>query len=243
MPLWHVESHQVSPRLLVQNKEGCEENQKAAGRIQRNQVPIKLLFSPSQQLPRELPARNQKTYNRQQPAQCEAEDKVAKRHAFLPSHQSNLNCAALEPGSPFRITGIAPAMQSNAWMSAEVCKELAEKVLHLVQQPRCGWLVFHRQRVAEFRNQFALRAGQLLWYLHHNPDDQVAAALLIHVRPTFAANAQLFSALRAFGNFQHHGTVHPGNLDVRSQRCLRKADGNHAVQVLPFALEEVVLAN
>ena len=36
------------------------------------------------------------------------------------------------------------------------------------------------------------------------------------------------------------GAVDAGNLELRAQRRLRKADGNHAVQVVAVALEEIV---
>ena len=75
------------------------------------------------------------------------------------------------------------------------------------------------------------------------PYHQIAASLFVQIRNTAPAHTELFPALRAFRNLQRHRAIDPRNLDLRAQRRLRKADRDHAMQIVSFALKEVVRAN
>jgi hypothetical protein len=122
-------------------------------------------------------------------------------------------------------------------------RRLVEQVLHLLEQPGGRGPVVDGQRLGQLFDQFALSTAELARDLDDDLDHQVAVALLVEVRHTAAANAHLLATLHALGNSEGHRAINTGNLDLRAQCCLRKADWNHAVQVVALALKQIVGAN
>src|ERR1035438_990196 len=115
--------------------------------------------------------------------------------------------------------------------------------LHLVEQAGRGWLVVGGERLGQLGDEFAFGAGELLGDLHQHLHDEIAAAFFVHVGNAAPADAQLLAALRTLGNLEGDRAVDAGHLNLSAQRCLWKADGYDAVQVLAIALEEVVSAD
>ena len=70
---------------------------------------------------------------------------------------------------------------------------LAEQVLHLLQQSWRRRLVLHRHRLRQFRNQIALCLLSFFGICTTTLHDQIAASLLVQIRHTLAANANLSS--------------------------------------------------
>src|ERR1035437_5121581 len=122
------------------------------------------------------------------------------------------------------------------------CRNLAlvEQVLHLLHQRRGGGLVVHRHGLGQLGHQLALGAAELSGHLDQHLHNQVAAAVFVKVGNALAADSQLLPVLSAFRDLDCHLAVDGGNLDLRAQCGLRKADGDYAMQILAVALEKVV---
>src|SRR5713101_9498745 len=115
---------------------------------------------------------------------------------------------------------------------------LPENVLYFAQQRAPLRLVFHLRNPVEFLQQFALTFAQLARRLHSDFDEQIAFAAAIEHGYTFAANAQGGARLRSLGHFQRVFAFQCRDGNFRAQCCLGKRNGNHAVQVVPFAFKK-----
>ena len=76
-----------------------------------------------------------------------------------------------------------------------------------------------------------------------NCDDLVAPALASQSRRPLALEAKGLAGLGADGDGQFTLPVHRGHLQIRTQSCLGKGDGNHAVQVVTIPLKIGVVAD
>ena len=64
--------------------------------------------------------------------------------------------------------------------------------------------------------------------------------LLVQVGHAASTHAHVAAVLRALGNLDVHRSVDARNLELGAQRRLRKANRNHALQVVAMALEKVM---
>jgi hypothetical protein len=89
--------------------------------------------------------------------------------------------------------------------------------------------------------QFLLPLVQLTGGLHTKLDEQIAFAMAVKHRHTFAANAHGRTRLHSFGNFQGVVAFEGGNANLGSECGLAEGNRNHAMQIGALALEERML--
>src|ERR1019366_5256499 len=111
----------------------------------------------------------------------------------------------------------------------------------LIQQRAADRLVLHRGRTLQLLQQFSLPLGELRRRLHFHLNVQIAPAMSVEHRYALALHPERCPGLRALGNFQHVFAIERGDRNLRSQPRLRERNGNGAIQVLAFALEERML--
>ena len=93
----------------------------------------------------------------------------------------------------------------------------------------------------EFTQKFALMFAQLDRGLHRNVTVQIARVAGTHTLDTFATQAELFAGLRALRDVNGGFAGQRRNLNFTTQRSGNDADRHRAVDVIPIALENIVL--
>jgi hypothetical protein len=93
---------------------------------------------------------------------------------------------------------------------------------------------------AELAKQLALRFRELLRRLHDNLHHQVSAAMLVQMRHTLAAQAELLAGLRALVDPEHGISFKRRYMNLIAQRDLRKGNEDDAMKVIAIAFEELV---
>src|ERR1700733_576320 len=123
-----------------------------------------------------------------------------------------------------------------------VAQSLSKNVFYLIEEARgpVGGLVFDSQSLAKLFQRAALIAGELRRDDHAYVDVKVAAAAM-GIRKALSLLAENLSGLRAFGNLEFGFALQRGNLDLRAECGLGKADWDRAIEVCAATLEERVL--
>ena len=93
----------------------------------------------------------------------------------------------------------------------------------------------------QFLQQFSLPLVQFAGSLDTKFDEQVAFAMTVQHRHTFAANAHSSARLHSLGDFQSMLAFEGGDANLGPERGLAERNWNHAVQIGAFALKERVL--
>src|SRR6185437_13429892 len=117
---------------------------------------------------------------------------------------------------------------------------LAEDILHLVENPTAVRDIVHLHRLRKLTKKFLLLLRELLRCRHADLHKQIAFAALVQVWNALGAQLKGLAALRALGNLQRRRAFEGLNLQLCAQRGLRERDGHHAVQVVAVALKELV---
>src|ERR1700733_8007110 len=93
---------------------------------------------------------------------------------------------------------------------------------------------------AELTKQLALRLAELLRRLHHHLPHQIPTAMLIEMRNTFAAQAELLARLRSLLDAERGISLKRRYLNLIAQRKLGKGYEDDAIKVIAIAFEELV---
>ena len=95
--------------------------------------------------------------------------------------------------------------------------------------------------LAELAKQIALHLRQLLRRLHYNLHHQISSTVLVEMRNTLAAEAELLARLRALMDPQRGVAFECRHLNLVTQRKLREGNENDTIKVVAIAFEELVL--
>ncbi len=93
----------------------------------------------------------------------------------------------------------------------------------------------------ELFEEFALALGEFGRRLHLDFDEEIAASAAIEHGDSLLSQAEACSSLRPLRNLQQRFALKSGDLNLGTERRLRVGDGNDAVEIFAFALEEWVL--
>ena len=120
-------------------------------------------------------------------------------------------------------------------------KRLRRKpILQVFEEAFALFVVVVFQAVLKGFQGFALGAVQLLGDLHIHDDVLVTAAAAVQILDALAAQAELGTALGAFGDLLGDLSVHGGNLDLGTQHSLGVGDGHADVHIIAVALKHGV---
>lgn len=117
---------------------------------------------------------------------------------------------------------------------------LTEEIFHFVEEAAGGGLVVNGHGLLELLDQLALRLGELAGDLDDNLHDHVAASGFVEMGNAFAAQLDLFAALRAFRNSQRDFAVDALDFNFVAEDGLGNADGDDAMEIVAMALKESV---